>query len=379
MGQANRRWRICVVVGTRPEAVKLAPVIRELKSAPWAEVNVLATAQHRQLLDQAFQDFGIAPDHDLDVMSPNQGLAKVTARILDRIADYFDRTEPDLVLGQGDTATVFATAVACFLARIPFGHVEAGLRSNDLGSPFPEEFNRVVASLATTLHFAPTAAAQASLLAEGVPASKVWVTGNTVIDALLQTSVRDHPTPLQFEADSRVVLLTAHRRENFGAPLRQVFEAVTALLSMFPKLHVVYPVHPNPNVGELANHVLGAQLRAHLMPPLAYPDLVAVLKRCDLVLTDSGGLQEEAPALGKPVLVLRNETERPEAVAAGVAELVGTDTSTIVSRVSRLLVDPAAYALMAKGVSPYGDGRASARICEIIRAFFHGDAQTGML
>ena len=348
----------------------MAPVILSLKQQSWADVNVLATAQHRGLLDQALSDFGITPDHDLDAMIPDQTLALLTSRLLLKVDDYLRAVKPELVIAQGDTTTVLVASLACFYNRIPFAHVEAGLRTFDLAYPFPEEFNRVVTSLSAKLHFAPTARARDNLLKEGIDEKSILVTGNTVIDALFLTRNRKPALPIALPDDAQVILMTAHRRENFGEPLNQVFLAIRDLLQDFPRLHVVYPVHPNPNVKTMAETMLGQEARAHLLEPLNYPSLFAALDRCDLVLTDSGGLQEEAPALSKPVLVLRNETERPEAVHAGVATLVGASRAGVVAAVTQLLSDAAFYQSMVKGVSPYGDGHAATRICSRIKEYF---------
>lgn len=365
-GQPARK-RILAVVGTRPEAIKMAPVIRALQSAPWAEVRVLATAQHRQMLDQVLEAFAIAPDVDLDIMAPNQTLPELTARLLSRLDEVFARERPDAVLIQGDTTTVMSAALAAFYRRIPVGHVEAGLRTGDLQNPFPEEMNRIVAGRLSRWHFAPTAGSRDNLLREGFDPASVHVTGNTVIDALLEVVQRDTPLPVAVPEGKRVVLVTAHRRENFGAPFREVCEAVRELADRHADVHVVYPVHPNPNVSGPAHEILSGHERITLCPPMDYLPFVAAMKRAHLILTDSGGVQEEAPALGKPVLVMRQETERPEAVDAGVVKLVGPVREAILAEASRLLDDPDAYARMAQGVSPYGDGRASARIVDILR------------
>jgi UDP-N-acetylglucosamine 2-epimerase (non-hydrolysing) len=364
-GQGARK-RILAVVGTRPEAIKMAPVIRALQSAPWAEVRVLATAQHRQMLDQVLQAFAIVPDVDLDIMAPNQTLPELTSRLLSRLDEVFAREQPDAVLIQGDTTTVMAAALAAFYRRIPVGHVEAGLRTGDLQNPFPEEMNRAVAGRLSRWHFAPTAGSRDNLLREGFDPATVHVTGNTVIDALLEVVQRDTPLPVEVPEGRRMVLVTAHRRENFGAPFREVCAAVRELADRHADVQVVYPVHPNPNVSGPAHDILSGHERITLCPPMDYLPFVAAMKRAHLILTDSGGVQEEAPALGKPVLVMRQETERPEAVEAGVVKLVGPVREAILSEASRLLDDPAAYAAMAKGVSPYGDGRASGRIVDIL-------------
>lgn len=361
------RKRILAVVGTRPEAIKMAPVIRALQSAPWAEARVLATAQHRQMLDQVLEAFGIAPDIDLDIMTPGQSLPELTARLLSRLDEVFARERPDAILIQGDTTTVMTAALAAFYRRIPVGHVEAGLRTGDLQNPFPEEMNRIVAGRLSRWHFAPTAGSRDNLLREGFDPAAIHVTGNTVIDALLEVVRRDVPMAVEVPAGRRMLLVTAHRRENFGAPFREVCEAVRELADRHQDLHVVYPVHPNPNVSGPAHEILSGHERISLCAPLDYLPFVAAMKRAHLILTDSGGVQEEAPALGKPVLVMRRETERPEAVEAGVVRLVGPVRANIVAEASRLLGDDRAYAAMAKGVSPYGDGRAAARIVDILR------------
>lgn len=364
-GQGARK-RILAVVGTRPEAIKMAPVIRALQSAPWAEVRVLATAQHRQMLDQVLDAFGIVPDIDLDIMSPGQTLPELTSRLLVRLDEVFAREQPDAVLIQGDTTTVMAAAMAAFYRRIDVGHVEAGLRTGDLHNPFPEEMNRIVAGRLSRWHFAPTAGSRDNLLREGFDPASVHVTGNTVIDALLEVVQRDTPLPVEVPEGRRMVLVTAHRRENFGAPFREVCLAIRELADRHGDVHFVYPVHPNPNVSVPAHEILSGHERITLCPPLDYLPFVAAMKRAHLVLTDSGGVQEEAPALGKPVLVMRRETERPEAVEAGVVKLVGPVRDAIVAEVSRLLDDPEAHAGMAKGVSPYGDGHAAGRIADIL-------------
>lgn len=358
--------RILAVVGTRPEAIKMAPVIRALRSEPWAEVRVLATAQHRQMLDQVLDAFAIVPDVDLDIMAPDQTLPELTARLLSRLDAVFARERPDAVLIQGDTTTVMTAAMAAFYRHIAVGHVEAGLRTGDLQNPFPEEMNRIVAGRLSRWHFAPTAGARDNLLREGFDPASVHVTGNTVIDALLEVVQREVPLPVEVPEGRRMLLVTAHRRENFGAPFREVCEAVRDIADRHADVHVVYPVHPNPNVSGPAHEILSGHARIVLCPPLDYLPFVAAMKRAHLILTDSGGVQEEAPALGKPVLVMRQETERPEAVEAGVVKLVGPVREAIVAEASRLLDDPEAYARMARGVSPYGDGRAAGRIVDIL-------------
>ena len=361
---------VLCVLGTRPEAVKMAPVIQALRALPGCRVVVASTGQHRDLLGQTLAIFGIRPDHDLDLMQPEQSLAGLTAGLLARLDPLLVAEAPDLVLAQGDTTTVMATALACFYRRLPFGHVEAGLRTGDLASPFPEEFNRLTATRLAALHFAPTAQARANLLAEGVAPGAVHVTGNTVIDALRATAARPGlASAYPRGAGHRLVLLTAHRRENLGPPLARICAAARALLARFADVELVYPMHPNPAVRRSVVPLLGGVPRAHLVEPMDYLEMTAALARCTLVLTDSGGLQEEAPALGKPVLVLRDKTERPEAIAAGVAALVGTRRGPILAAATRLLSDPAAHAAMAAGGSPFGDGQAGPRIAAICGSF----------
>lgn len=370
------RKRILIAVGTRPEAIKMAPVVNALKQQTWAEVRVLATAQHRHMLDQVLSVFGIVPDIDLDLMKPNQSLPGLTARLLQDLDDVLASEAPDAVLVQGDTTTVMTVALAAFYRHINVGHVEAGLRTGDLRNPFPEEMNRVVAGRLSRWHFAPTATARQNLLEERFDPTSIHVTGNTVIDALLQVAERAPELSIDIPRDRRLVLVTAHRRENFGQPFRQVCEAIRELADRYPDIQVLYPVHPNPNVAGPARDILGAHPRITLCEPLAYRDFVAAMKAAYLILTDSGGVQEEAPALGKPVLVMRHETERPEAVAEGVVKLVGPVREVIVREAARLLDDPLAYAAMAKGSSPYGDGKSADRIVAVLRDFFVGANQT---
>ncbi|MFN7635275.1 MAG: non-hydrolyzing UDP-N-acetylglucosamine 2-epimerase [Acetobacteraceae bacterium] len=366
---AGRRTVLCVV-GTRPECIKMAPVIAALRATDWCDAVVVSTGQHRELVAQTLGIFGIAPDVDLDLMEPGQTLASLTGRIQHRFDPVLTDLAPALVLAQGDTTTVMACAMGAFYRRIPFGHVEAGLRTHDLGNPFPEEFNRRVAGMLAALHFAPTAGARDNLLAEGTAPATVHVTGNTVIDALLEVASRpDLPCAYPLDASRRLVLMTSHRRENFGEPLRNICRAMQALVARFPDIEVVYPVHPNPNVRDTVMPMLGGLARVHLIEPVDYLALAGLLKRCHFALTDSGGIQEEAPALGKPVLVMRAETERPEAVAAGVARLVGTDTDRIIGEASRVLEDRDYHQALSRGASPYGDGRAAGRIAELCRAF----------
>ncbi|MBZ4202306.1 MAG: UDP-N-acetylglucosamine 2-epimerase (non-hydrolyzing) [Methylovulum sp.] len=359
--------KIVCVVGTRPEAIKMAPVILALKKESWIEVRVLATAQHRHMLDQVLSAFAIEPDIDLDIMQPNQALTALTARLLLHLDEVLQAEKPDVVLAQGDTTTVMTVALACFYHRISFGHVEAGLRTGDINNPFPEEMNRTVAGRLSRWHFAPTQSSRHNLLREGVPDADIYVTGNTVIDALMTVARRDLDIGIDLDSSKRLILVTAHRRENFGEPFRQVCRAIRALADAYADIEILYPVHPNPNVAETAHALLADHPRIRLCAPLDYLPFVAAMKRSYLILSDSGGVQEEAPALGKPVLVLRRETERPEAVTEGVVKLVGPDYDAIMMESMRLLDDPAYYASMARGVSPYGDGHASERIVAILQ------------
>ena len=364
--------RICVVFGTRPEAIKMAPVIKELqKAGDCFSLRVVVTAQHREMLDQVLDLFGIRADYDLNIMQPGQSLPDLACRILSRLTPVFARERPDLVMVHGDTATTFLGALAAFYLQIPVAHVEAGLRTYRPYSPFPEEMNRRLTGALAAYHFAPTRTAAENLLAERVPPAAVMVTGNTVIDALLAVAARpDLKIPravADIPAGEKVILVTTHRRENLGEPLRRIYSALRLLLADFPGLWVVFPVHRNPLVRKAAKEILGDLSRVRLLPPLEYGSFVALMRRADLVLTDSGGIQEEAPALGKPVLVLRDTTERPEAVRAGTVRLVGLDEEKIRAEVRRLLLDEAAYREMAQAVNPYGDGRAAERICAFLQ------------
>jgi UDP-N-acetylglucosamine 2-epimerase (non-hydrolysing) len=365
----NRKKILCVM-GTRPEAIKMAPVILALRAESWANVRVLATAQHRHLLDQVMKVFDIEPDIDLDIMRPNQALTTLTARLLLDLDDVLLAEKPDAVLAQGDTTTVMTVALACFYHKIPFGHVEAGLRTWDMLNPFPEEMNRVIAGRLAKWHFAPTESSRQNLLREGVSDADIVVTGNTVIDALLSVADRDAELPVELDPSKRLILVTAHRRENFGEPFERVCRAVLTLLERNQDVQVLYPVHPNPNVRDTAHRLMGTHPRVVLCDPLDYLPFVAAMKRAYLILSDSGGIQEEAPALGKPVLVLRHETERPEAVEEGVVKLVGTDFDVIVAEAQRLLDDKSAYGKMSRGISPYGDGHAAERIVKVLRDHF---------
>ncbi len=354
--------KILCVVGTRPEAIKMAPVILELQKKPWAKVSVLATAQHRQMLDQVLSFFNITPDYDLNVMKPNQNLTELTARLLIGAGEVLDKVKPDVVLVQGDTTTVMSVALAAFYRQIPIGHVEAGLRTGDIFNPFPEEANRIIAGHLATWHFAPTASSRDNLLNENISKNKVEVTGNTVIDTLLATAEKELALPITLPKHERLVLITSHRRENFGEPLQRICRAIRKLAEDNSNVCFLYPVHPNPNVKLVAEQHLAKLSNVVLCAPLEYAPFVAAMKMSYLIISDSGGVQEEAPALGKPVLVLRQETERPEAITEGVVKLVGTDYQRIVTEAQLLLDSEQAYSEMARGVSPYGDGSASTRI-----------------
>ena len=359
---------VVCVVGTRPEAIKMAPLILRLRRrGAELETRVVTSGQHRGLLDQALHDFGLTPDTDLDVMRPNQGLAALTARALVGLSEYLERERPAFVLAQGDTSTVLSTALACHYHRVPFGHVEAGLRSGHADDPFPEEKNRVLTSHLAEMHFAPTPAARRNLLDEGIGDPAIHVTGNTVIDALQWISERQPELPVSVATD-RWILVTAHRRENFGAPLARVCQAVIDLIARNPDLSVVIPVHPNPEVRSVVMPRLADRDRIHLIEPIGYPAFVALMKASCLILTDSGGVQEEGPTLGKPVLVLRETTERPEAVTAGTARLVGTGQMEIVAAVETVLkgVGTRPPTSFRPSPNPYGDGWASERIARLV-------------
>lgn len=366
----GEKKKICVVIGTRPEAIKMAPVVMALRAENWADVSVVGTGQHREMLRQVLDHFGIQVDIDLDVMTHNQTLPSLTARLLTELDNVVGKYKPDAILAQGDTTTVMTAALTAFYHRISFGHIEAGLRTGDLGNPFPEEANRVIAGSLATWHFAPTRSARDHLVNAGSDESSVVITGNTVIDALKWTIGTAPELPVIIDPGKRLVLVTAHRRENFGEPFLSICSALKDLAALYPDTTILYPVHPNPHVHEPAHRILGGIPNIVLSQPLSYPEFVAALKRSYIVISDSGGVQEEAPALGKPVLVLRHETERPEAVEEGVVKLVGTTRSGIVSEARKLLDDPIAWQAMARNISPYGDGRAAERIVTFIRDRF---------
>lgn len=363
----NKVPLILCVVGTRPEAIKMAPVILACRREAWVRVRVLATAQHRDMLDQVLGLFDILPDVDLNIMRENQTLPELTARLMIAFDQALASEAPDVVLAQGDTTTVMVSALAAFYRRIPFGHVEAGLRTGDLAYPFPEEMNRVVTGRLARWHFAPTESARTNLLAEGIR-DNIFITGNTVIDALLDVSTRCEKYAPKVSPGKRLVLVTAHRRENFGEPFLEICRAIKYLADTRSDIEFLYPVHPNPNIREMATSLLGQHPRVRLCDPLDYLPFVAAMKTAHFILSDSGGVQEEAPALGKPVLVLRRETERPEAVKEGVVKLVGPNSDAIVRESLQLLDDENAYRSMARGISPYGDGQASERILAALKS-----------
>ena len=364
---------VCIVLGTRPEAIKLAPVIQAFQAADDFNTRVVLTGQHREMVTQVMELFGLQADHDLALMAPKQTLTHITCGALQGLQEEFERSRPDLVLVQGDTTTAFASALAAFYGQIPVGHVEAGLRTDDIFDPYPEEANRRLISQLALLHCAPTPVSARNLAASGVVGETV-TTGNTVIDALLLMAQKAPPLELpglDFERQ-RVILATVHRRENWGERLQDIGRGFLAVLERFPDTALLLPLHRNPTVREPLQALLGDHPRAFLTEPLDYDRLVAAMRGATLLLTDSGGLQEEAPALGKPVLVLRRTTERPEAVEAGTARLIGTDSATIVAEASRLLGDAEAYGAMARAHNPFGDGQASARILESCRSFLNG-------
>ncbi len=360
--------KIMLVFGTRPEAVKMCPLILELKKHPdLVRVTVCVTGQHRTLLDQVLDVFQVRPDHDLNILQEEQSLFQITESILAALPPVLRQESPDLVLVHGDTTTAFAAALASYYLNIPVGHVEAGLRTYDPAAPYPEEFNRCAVDIISRYSFAPTAACRDNLLREGRPPETVFITGNTVIDALRTTVRPDYSHPLlTWAAGNRLLLVTAHRRENLGAPMERMFRAIRRVAEAFPDVRIVYPVHPNPLVRQTAGDILGHSDRIRLTEPMDVMDFHNILARAHFVITDSGGLQEEAPAMGKPVLVMRDTTERPEGVAAGTLRVVGTDEEKIFRSCCELLTSPAAYAAMADSPNPYGDGTASRRIADIL-------------
>lgn len=345
----------------------MCPLVNELKKRAAAEVIVCVTGQHRQMLDQVLEAFGVVPDYDLSIMKDKQNLFDITTNILNRIKAVLDEAQPDVVLVHGDTSTTFVTALACFYMQIPVGHVEAGLRTYDIRSPYPEEFNRQAVSIIADYNFAPTELSKGNLIREGKKPETIYVTGNTAIDALKTTVRTDYSHPeLDWAADSRLIIITAHRRENLGAPMHNMFRAIRRIMDEHPDVKAIYPIHMNPVVRQAAAEELGGCDRIHIIEPLDVLDFHNFMAKSYLILTDSGGIQEEAPSLGKPVLVMRDTTERPEGIAAGTLKLVGTDEETIYSEFNRMLTDETAYRAMAHAANPYGDGHACERIADLL-------------
>lgn len=361
--------KVMLVFGTRPEAIKMCPLVNELKKRQSIETIVCVTGQHRQMLDQVLEAFSVEPDYDLSIMKDKQTLFDVTVNILERIKTVLEEVKPDVVLVHGDTSTTFVTALACFYLQIPVGHVEAGLRTYNIYSPYPEEFNRQAVSIISQYNFAPTELSKQNLLKEGKNPESIYVTGNTAIDALKTTVRADYTHPeLEWADGSRLIMITAHRRENLGEPMRHMFKAIRRVMDEHPDVKAIYPIHMNPVVREIAQEYLGDDDRIHIIEPLDVLDFHNFLSRSYLILTDSGGIQEEAPSLGKPVLVMRDTTERPEGIAAGTLKLVGTEEETIYKEFSRLLSDKDEYEAMSKASNPYGDGHACERIADILDA-----------
>ena len=359
--------KVMLVFGTRPEAIKMCPLVNELKTRKEIETAVCVTGQHRQMLDQVLEAFSVVPDYDLSVMKDRQTLFDVTTNILNRIREVLETVRPDVVLVHGDTSTTFVTALACYYLQIPVGHVEAGLRTYNIYSPYPEEFNRQAVGIIAAYHFAPTELSKENLLKEGKKPETIYVTGNTAIDALKTTVRKDYAHPvLEWAKDSRLIMITAHRRENLGEPMKHMFRAIRRVCDEHPDIKAVYPIHMNPAVRETAQAILGDDERIRIIEPLDVLDFHNFLARSYLILTDSGGIQEEAPSLGKPVLVMRDTTERPEGIAAGTLKLVGTDEGTIYENFKMLLEDQEAYRKMSTASNPYGDGFASKRIADIL-------------
>ena len=359
--------KVMLVFGTRPEAIKMCPLVNELKTRKNIETVVCVTGQHRQMLDQVLTTFNVEPDYDLSIMKDKQTLFDVTVNILERIKDVLVEVEPDVVLVHGDTSTTFVTALACFYLQIPVGHVEAGLRTYNIYSPYPEEFNRQTVGIIAQYNFAPTDLARQNLLNEGKRPETIYVTGNTAIDALKTTVREDYTHPeLEWAADSKLIMITAHRRENLGEPMKNMFRAIKRVMDEHPGLKAIYPIHMNPVVRKTADEILGGDERIRIIEPLEVVDFHNCLSRSYLILTDSGGIQEEAPSLGKPVLVMRDTTERPEGVAARTLKLVGTEEEKIYTEFKKLLEDENEYAKMSNASNPYGDGFACKRIADIL-------------
>ncbi|MEE3462140.1 MAG: UDP-N-acetylglucosamine 2-epimerase (non-hydrolyzing) [Lachnospiraceae bacterium] len=359
--------KVMLVFGTRPEAIKMCPLVNELKTRKNIDVVVTVTGQHRQMLDAVLEVFNVVPDYDLSIMKERQTLFDITTNILNGIKEILEKEKPDVVLVHGDTSTTFVTALACFYLQIPVGHVEAGLRTYNIYSPYPEEFNREAVSIISQYNFAPTKLSYDNLVKEGKDPNKIWITGNTACDALRTTVRESYSNPeLDWAAGSRLILITAHRRENLGEPMRHMFRAIRRVMDEHPDVKAIYPIHLNPAVREVADEVFEGEDRMHLIEPLDVLDFHNFMEHSYLILTDSGGIQEEAPSLGKPVLVMRDTTERPEGIKAGTLKLVGTDEETIYKEFSRLLSDKNEYDKMSKASNPYGDGHTSERIADIL-------------
>lgn len=359
--------KVMLIFGTRPEAIKMCPLVNELKSRDNIKTIVCVTGQHREMLDVVLETFNVVPDYDLSIMKKNQTLFDVTTNILNNIKEVLEKEQPDIVLVHGDTSTTFVTALAAFYLQIPVGHVEAGLRTYDIYSPYPEEFNRQAVSIISKYNFAPTELAKEQLIKEGKDAERIFVTGNTVIDALKTTVQENYSHPmLDWAKDSRLILITAHRRENLGQPMVNMFNAIKRVMDEFEDVKAIYPIHMNPKVRETANSILKGNDRIKIIEPLDVVDFHNFMNASHLIVTDSGGIQEEAPSLGKPVLVMRDTTERPEGIAAGTLKLVGTDEEVIYKTFKQLLEDQNEYDRMSKASNPYGDGLASKRIADIL-------------
>lgn len=359
--------KVMLVFGTRPEAIKMCPLVKELKTRENLETIVCVTGQHRQMLDQVLEVFDVKPDYDLSIMKERQTLFDVTTNILNKIKEVLEKEKPNVVLVHGDTSTTFVTALACYYLQIPVGHVEAGLRTYDIYSPYPEEFNRQAVSIISNYNFAPTEQSKENLLKEGKKEETIYVTGNTAIDALKTTVKSDYKNPeLEWAKDSKLVLLTAHRRENLGEPLKHMFRAIKRIVDEFEDVKVIYPIHMNPAVRETAKEILGNDDRIKIIEPLEVIDFHNFMANSYMILTDSGGIQEEAPSLGKPVLVMRDTTERPEGIKAGTLKLVGTDEEVIYKEFKKLLTDEEEYKRMSNASNPYGDGKACKKIADIL-------------
>jgi len=365
--------KVACVIGTRPEVIKMAPVIYELRRYPYYEVTLLCTAQHRELMDEMLTIFSLKPDIDLNIMKKDQSICTLTSELFAKIEPILKNKKYSLVIAQGDTTTTLVTAEVCFFNKIPFAHIEAGLRSYDFHQPFPEELNRVFTAKLATWHFAPSKEERSNLILEGIKNKRIFVSGNPVIDALYMLARNERKLPFKLPENKRVILVTIHRRENFGNPIKNIFSALNRLTEIFNDIVITYPVHPNPQVNKLAYEQLSHNSSIMLLEPLPYDAFVTLMNKSYLIMTDSGGLQEEAPALGKPVLVLRKKTERPLIIKLGLGRLVGTEIESIINNATDLLTDPMQYQAMAKHISPYGDGHAAEKIVNVISHYFlHG-------